>query len=278
MAFAVVLYGGDDESTGGAGTPRKILAANEDPAAFALRMATLLETARTEKDCKEIYEINGRSVAPLPCPAPADFRKSMARFEVVGADIYGTGGVVDYKSGRAPDGAALVLYVARNRRWGVGHLGLSTEPSVGTGAGPSRAAYRATVDRYLEAVRKRDCDEFLEVAATATNDEEQNCREPFEATKPLADRLRRNPSAKLKYEGGNRAYGFFSLETPKPQPENSTISVIGLSDAGRTTYAVLDIVAAPTADDMHQLREDIALQRRLRKLESTTSGAEPLEP
>jgi hypothetical protein len=276
-AIVAAACGGDDASTA-AKAQRKILAPNEEPDAFARRMTKLLETARDKKDCQQIYEINSRSATPFACPAPAAFRKSMASFEVVGAEIYGTGGIVDYKSGKTPDGAAIVLYAAKDRRWGVGHLGLLTKPSVGTDDETSRAAYRTTVERYLQAVRKRDCDAFLEVAATKTSDKAKNCKLPFESTKPLAKRLERNPQAKLKYEGGNGTYGFFSIETAKPTLENSTIGVFKLVKAGRPTYAVLDVAPAPTSADLQSLRDDIELQKELKKQSPTTPSKQPLKP
>jgi hypothetical protein len=247
---AVVLIGagcGDDGDSTARQTGVTYSRASESPRAFATRMAKLLETATTRKDCRQLDEINGRSLTRLRCPAGRAFRKSMSRFEIVGAKEYGTGAVVDYKSGATPDGAAIVLFVATDRNWAISRFGVLTEPSTGTSDEESRDGFHKAVDDYLTAVRERDCKAFAEVAFTGGASETAVCK-AFPSTKALAERMKANPTARPKYEGGNGTYGFFSLETAEPTVINETISVIEAGPDSPSPYVVLDIAPSPTAD------------------------------
>lgn len=236
--------GGDDDAA--AQRKADYSMASESPRAFATRMAKLLETSTTREDCRQIDEINGRSLSRLRCPAGRAFRRSMSRFVIVGAKEYGTGAVVDYRSGATPDGAAIVLFVAPDRNWGIARFGVVTEPSTQTSDEQSRDGFRKAVDDYLEAIRERDCKAFAKVAFTGGASEAAVC-DAFPSTGALAKRMKSNPSARPKYEGGNRTYGFFSLETEEPTATNETISVIKASPGSRPPYVVLDIAPSPTA-------------------------------
>jgi hypothetical protein len=249
VSFACVLAAcGDDAEDGGDGPPRQTFAyANEPPQNFAQRMAKLLQTAKTLKDCRQIEEINGRSAIGLPCPAQKQLRDSMARFKLVGAQTYGTGAVVDYKSGDASDGAAILLIVAPSRNWGISRIGLATKPSTQTSDSKSRKGFDEIVDTYLRAVRERDCKAFHKVVYTGIDDRKAACKAALPATAPLAQRLKANPAVKPVYRGGNATYGFYTVETPKPEPQNSTISVVKSGTGADVDYFVLNVAPSPTA-------------------------------
>lgn len=254
-ALAAVGCGDGDESTAKE-EPVKIQAANEPPETFIKRTARLLATATTVKDCDEIYTLNSRSVLRMRCPALPAMRKSMKSFRVVGAESFGTGAVVDYKSGEVDDNAAIVLYVAKDRGWGLGRFGLFTDRSTGTDDESSREGFRGAVDRYLDAVRKRDCKAYTaSVLITDTKDEARICRKQFKKTQSLAKLLKWNPKAEPKYQGGNQSYGFFTLETNKPVADNSTIGVLkGETQDGKPAYAVLDVAVTLTVPELRRLR------------------------
>jgi hypothetical protein len=262
VGLATVAAGcGGDDST--AEERRTYAKASEQSRVFAVRMAKLLETTATTEDCVELEEINARSFTRFPCPPARSLSRSMKKFKVVGAEEYGTGAVVDYTSGEVPDGAAIVLYVAPDRNWGIGRFGLVTEPSTETTDDDSREGYGAVVDDYLDAVRTRDCEAFRDAAFIESDDGgERLCRTVFAGTAPLARRLKQNPSAEPRYEGGNATYGFYTLETPKPAPENSTISVMRTGDGADGPYRVLDVTPSPTEAEQQRVQREFERQQQ----------------
>ena len=260
-ATAVVAIGCGGGDEGAASSQPKVSAAVESPRLFATRLAKLLETTRAKGDCPQLEAINGRSAARFECPPSRELSDSMASFEAVGAEAYGTGAVVDYTSGQAEDGAALILRVAPDRNWAVSRIGIVTEPSTETGDEDSRAGFRKAATEYLDAVRARDCRAFDAVAFTGTDGPQETCRTIFPGTKDFARRLKQNPGARPVYQGGNASYGFLTIEMRKPKPMSMTISVMKTPGAsGR--YLVLSAGQSPTAA---QQRETVEQYRRQRK-------------
>jgi hypothetical protein len=252
VAMAAGCGGSDDESTA-KDEAVEVSAASQPADVFMKRMAKLLETTTERKDCVELEAINGRSLTRFECPVSKELRKSMASFEVVGAEEYGTGAVVDYKSGQVKDNGAIVLTVAPDRNWGMNRMGLLTDPSVGTDDAESRAGYEKAVEQYLKAVRERDCDAFAAITFVGDKPKRAVCAENFKGTARLGKRLNSNPDAKLRYEGGNETFGFYSLETSKPAPaQNITISVAKADEKSDTPYVVLDVTGSPTAAQQKQ--------------------------
>jgi hypothetical protein len=251
-AGGIAGCGGDDEEST-AGQQPKVAISSGSNTVFIERLAKVLETARTKSDCAEVEAINARSLTRLPCPAPKGLRKSMASFEVIEAVDYGTGGVIDYKSGEVEDGAAILLFVAPDRSWSISRFGIVTEPSTGTSDEESREGYEQAVENYLAAVRDRDCAAYQKVAFIDESREGDVCDAIFPATAKLGGRLKLNPSAKPKYEGGNGTYGFYSIETPTPTLQNSTISVLKVPGKSAKPYVVLDVAPSPTSADRRRL-------------------------
>jgi hypothetical protein len=260
---AVAIGGCGDDGDSTANDEIKYSMAGEQPKVFIERMGKLLATAKKRKDCPVLDQIAARSYVRFTCPADKKFRASMAKFKVVAVGEYGNGAVIDYKSGDVPDGAAIVLFVAPDRNWGISKFGVVTEPSTETSDEDSREGYDSVVNAYLDAVRERDCSAFLKVVLITGDDEKAPCKSVFPPTKDLAKRLKADPSAKPKYEGGNATYGFFTIETKKPVPENATISVIRDTDEGATKpYMVLDVAPSPTSDEQRRIREQLKQQQK----------------
>lgn len=259
--LATAGCGGDSDGAGpGQASPRYSVA-NEPPRSFAERMAKLIETTATPGECGELNEISGRSLTRFSCPADKSFRRSMERFEVAGAEEYGTGAVVDYTSAKAKDGAAILLFVAPDRNWAVSRMGIATEPSTDTSDEGSRPGFRSALDAYLAAIRDRDCRAFAAVAFTGEDGTAEVCRKIFPGTLGLTKRLKANPSARPRYQGGNATYGFFTLETGKPVPANITLSV-AREPGSPESYLVLDGAPSPTGAQQRQALEDLKRSRR----------------
>lgn len=253
---------GDGEDSTASNKP-KLAVASEPPEPFVQKMAKVLETASNNKECKEIYQLNGSSVTRLPCPAPKDFRKSMASFKLVGAETFGPAAVVDYTSGAVKDNATIVLFAAPTRDWGIGSFGVLSPRSVGTDDAANRAAYRAAADAYIEAVRTRDCKEFMRTAFTKEKSEQKVCSGQFKETAPFGKRLQKAPDAKLKYEGGNGSYGFFTVATPKPEPASTTVAVASAGEKqGKPAFLVLEWAPGPTREELQRVARQFREQQR----------------
>jgi hypothetical protein len=258
MTVGTVSCGGDGDSQ--AEDKPEFSAASEPPKTFITRMAKLLETAKRKSDCVELELISARSLTRFQCPAPKPLRKSMARFEVVDAEEYGTSAVVEYKSGEVKDGATIVLFVTPNRSWGVGRFGVIADSPLETDDEESRPGFDAAVNAYLEAVRKRDCAAFIDYAEVGTKSKTVVCNTSFPSTKPLAKRLKADPTARPKYQGGNAMFGFYTLETRKPKPQNVTISLAKATAKSAQPYVVLDVGPSPTAADQRRVRQQLRKQ------------------
>lgn len=272
VAVAASACGGDGEEPSGANQPLPSESLAREPAqTFATRLAKLLETSTTKRDCGRLEAIGDRSAIEFPCPPGEGLRRSMTQFEVVGTEEYGTGAVVDYASGGSEDGAAMVLSIGAGRTWAVNRFAIITEPSTGTSDETSRAGFREAVDSYLTAVRERDCKAFAAVAVTVGVSSNRVCETAFRATRTLARSLRAEPAARPEYQGGNGTYGFFTLELRKPRPGRVTISAIRDRAKPSDDYLVLDVAPSPTVAQQREAIEAIERQLRKRGEEPETS-------
>lgn len=269
--LATTGCGGDSDGAEPDQAAAKYSMANEPPRTFVERTARLLATARTRRDCAEFDQINGRSLTRFPCPPSEDLSKSMERFEVVGVEEHGSGAIVDYTSGDIEDGAAIVLFVAPDRSWAIGRFGIVTEPSTGTSDTESRDGFRRAVDDYLAAVRETDCEAFLDVAFTTDGNQRELCAAMPRATAGLRKRLRANPDATPRYQGGNETYGFFEFETAKPSLVNTTISVVEATAGSASPYVVLDSAPSPTSKQRQAALELLEEGRRNDEPETSPS-------
>jgi len=255
--------GGDEQSDAERESARRVSSASEPPDVFAVRMANLLETASRKKDCPQLDAINARSLIRFPCPVEnKGLRTSMARFKVLDAAEYGTGAVVDYKSGEVAKGASIVLFAAPDRNWGLARFGVVSGRTVGTSDDETRDGFDKAVAGYLAAVEKRDCKAYNQLAVTKADDDKAVCKTEFPSTAELAKKLEANPSARPSYEGGNSVFGFYTLETSKPEPANVTISVVKANAKSPQPYVVLDVAPSPTAAAQERFRRGVAQQRK----------------
>jgi hypothetical protein len=236
--------GGDDKDAEGKEEAPSV--ASESPQAFVTRVAKLLETTRVRRECADIELINDRSVPKFPCPPEKGLSESMASFKVTSAKEYGTGALVEYTSGVSTDGATIMLLATPDRQWGIGRFGISSDT---TPAEPAdiRAGFDKAVTGYLAAIRKRSCKDFIKASLVGDATAKQVCPTLFARTEGIAKRLKRDPSARPAYEGGDGTFAFYTLETAKPKAENTTISLVRSGKGAKMDYLVLDQAPAPTA-------------------------------
>jgi len=259
VAATLASCGGADSSgdTTSADAPESLAIRPADE--FVRRLATLLKSSVKKPDCDEIALIDSRSNVTIPCPAPVELRQEMGTLRVRGSEEHGPAAVIDYRTNSEWDGATVLAVVAPDRFWTIARFGLPAAGSIGTSDADSRDGFEDTVERYLAAVRERDCEAFLTVTRTDGLSGSEACKRLFEPTKRVAKRLRSDPEAQPTYVGGNATFGFFVLETTKPKPEATVISVGLLAeDGGEPTYQVLDLAATMPAEEQRKVRRQIA--------------------
>jgi hypothetical protein len=224
---------GDTTATAQAGPPPK-----GSPAAVAQKLLSVVESAKTNADCKPVRPIIVRSAQKIVCP-PLPQLGVVTDFQIVGGAAYGTGAVVDYKTAKRPEGASMTMFRAPDGKWGVSRFGLLYEPSVGTSDESNREDYEKVVSAYLNAVRDRDCDAFIENAVTNPKARVPTCRGEFMRTMWLAKALRANPGATPRYLGGNEVFGFYGLQLDQPKPLNVTIDMVKTTKGAAVPFIVM---------------------------------------
>lgn len=241
---AVALGCGSDGDATSAARPE---AAKGSPAQLAERLGRLLATTtKKKKHCGQLDRLTRRAFYDFRCPQLRDVRRSMARFEVIGSATYGTGAVVDYRTGALEDGAVLTMRVAPDGAWTLSRFGLLYEPAVETSDEDSRDGFDSAVQGYLEAVRERDCDLYARHSFSEA-EEDDICKTDFAQTEHLAKTLEANPAAAPEYLGGNESFGFYGLTLPEPKSRYLTINVVKAAEGSLRPFLVLDVTPGPAA-------------------------------
>jgi hypothetical protein len=245
--LAVSCGGGDATSSSDGGDVSDEAAARQ----FVNRTAEILRQARGPAYCKRLEPINERSSSPLACPAPAALRESLGTFEMTGVKVYGTGAVVDYKSGGAPDGASILLSKNNDGEWGITKFGLLYGKTVGSSDKANRPAFDRAVADHMRAIRDRDCKLYHQQRVIQPSNPKKACTPDsgFAKTKTIARGLSESNDPQPRYLGGNRAFGFYGLSLPKPKPRYVTISVIQGTSGATPSAGIYQIAPGPVAAD-----------------------------
>jgi hypothetical protein len=241
VAACLLVIGCGNESEGG--SAGESVGLDSEPARLVKSMVDTTAKARTSKDCTEVAKINRRSPSKIVCPpVTAEMREGNRKTRVVRAATYGTAAVVDFEAPGARDGASVVLYRDPAGRWIVGRWGLSYGAMVGTGDGDSREETRAALDRYLGAVRDRDCDAYVKYAVTDSSDPDKVCADEFPVTRDLARILEARPD--IGYLGGNEDLAFYSVSA---RNKRYTVSIVATSEGSLRPRIAMDATEAPTS-------------------------------
>ena len=165
-------------------------------------------------DCDAINELNPVSrQEALNTEARCESLKRLDGLEVRGAEEYGdAGAVIDYAYGSRT--ASAVLIRDRDGRFHLAFIDLFRGvPSVDTKLAKQ---FDGATERAVEALAKKDCDAFLDVAhrrfGRGAGSREQICT--YVEQNPIANLFEAYPKAKTKRLGGNEAYAFYSVRTP----------------------------------------------------------------
>ena len=226
----------------GDGTAASTTGLDSEPAEMVQRMVTDAAAAKSAKDCAFVARVNRRSSAKLLCPPPtADIRRDTRAMELTGAAIYGTGAVVDYRSRNVRDGALIVLSRNQQGLWSLNRFGLA----IPDGDDEPDSSSREVVDRYLDAVRERDCETFFKYAVTQAPDARTACKQEFPQTRALGVSLQANSDARVRYLGGGKGIDFYALNLASPRPASYTISTATTPEGALRPHAVLDAERGP---------------------------------
>jgi hypothetical protein len=179
-----------------------------------------LAAALGERDCAELKRLEFQ----IPCPPTAQSRPAFEDVEVSGVEQFGTGGVADFTSGEAPQGATWVLTIGEKGTWGVFRGEITGEKSVGTELG-EREPFDEALDGFLAAVEEGDCKAFFRYSVTASRNERTACREELPLYDQLGEALGADPDAKPFFIGGNARYAFYGLNTDEPEKAYRTVIV-----------------------------------------------------
>lgn len=233
--------GGQDDTT----EAKQIVVRPGSPEEVATTLAEVIPNAVTKKDCKEVAEINLRSNTKYLCPVTYGDPASMRRFELTDSAHFGARAVLDYRSKGTPNGATMTLFRDSDGEWAVSRAGLLPR-SAASSPDADRKERDAVVDRYLTAVRERDCDTWVLNTATTRTDSTLACREEFPQTRALAAALEASPDVEPRYVGGNGSFGFYDLDLERPSTRRYSLGVFETPRGSLRPYVVLDFVVVST--------------------------------
>jgi hypothetical protein len=179
-----------------------------DPAGTVLAFAQRLGTLAKSKSCADdlVYQRLFVNRVAIPCRRS---RAGLRHFFVTGAEVHGTGGIIDFTDAAAPRGATLVLARGSKGAWNIAYDPTIGTKTVGTHASDT-APYAQTVDMYIRALRQKDCHSLFKYALTSPADRPATfCSRTFAAG--LSDLLIKDPAAKPVAMGGNAFVQFYGL-------------------------------------------------------------------
>jgi Dolichyl-phosphate-mannose-protein mannosyltransferase len=226
VAVLVAWLSGDDgsENDTGATVQNKGVAGNQAGQQRLLKPAAARESVKEAEerisnvvasdDCDAINELNPVSRQEfLNTEARCMILKRLDGLKARGAEEYGdAGAVIDYASG--PRTITAVLIRDQDGLYHIAFIDFSRGVrSVDTGFAKQ---FDDTARRAVSALKKRDCDDFVDVAyrrsGPGAGDKKQICT--FVDKNPIAARFEAYPKAKTKRIGGNEGYAFYSVGTP----------------------------------------------------------------
>lgn len=240
VAVLAIAVGCGSESDGADGST----GLDSEPARLVQEVVQTSAAAKNAKDCKEVAKVNLRSRTKVVCPPlTKEMRQVSKGTSLLRAATYRSAAVVDYRSPGAKDGASIVLYRNAKGQWILGRWGLSYGATVGTDDGDARDETRAIVDRYLAAVRDRDCAAYAKYAATQAAEQDVVCKTEFPVTRDLAKALD-GAEPSIRYLGGNEDLAFYEVATPAGR---YTVSTVATPKGSLRPFVVLDAVPGPSA-------------------------------
>lgn len=212
--------------------------------AFAEHVAALLAEADGAEDCKRVAQIDRRSSAELPCPAPEALRERMDAFEMVDFELYNSdrSAVVNYEYDESGATSWMVLLQDYDRRWQVQRLDVKPDRPSGNDAREGGSNLRVTIQSYEAAVRAGDCKAITRLTYRPVGAPRPSCKEQLAATAPLRTVLKSDTGQRPGYNGGGRDFAFYSMTAYFPKPTHHTFTVTRAEFGGESRYFVSDVI------------------------------------
>jgi hypothetical protein len=179
--------------------------------------AQKLERALTKKRCPGLKRINRYSELQLLCPSSSrTARRATKGFDVLGYKTYGTGGVIDFKDARSPDGASFVLGLGERRNWSIVEEVETGQRTTNRPSPADTSEVSEALGYFMLAVRDGDCTGYWDYSVTGDLDQEEACEAAFGVPDgiyiPLQDSLLANPNDVPYHIGGNPVFQFYGYQ------------------------------------------------------------------
>lgn len=237
LASMLVLAGclGDDAGSpappesDGKDTQRRISA--PDPRQSIDDAARGLQAAVTSGDCNQLKLL---SFSGLPNLDDAGCRRILGRlrgFEIKGADEYGTGGVVDFTTTRAPGTMLFALGKDRSFKW-VRPLSRRADAEVVGTRPPSRNTLDSTASAAVRALRDGQCAQLAK-AASGIVPQPEAPQAACENRRSLRASLTRDRTVRPHRLGANSRVAFYSL---LPKPRGPYFTLVLLQNGKRSAF------------------------------------------
>jgi len=207
--IGVAACGSDDESSTTAGP---VPEATESVAEFGERFAAAGDAAAAG-DCDAVDDFNAEAGFTVPCEPGYDGLK------VTGSADFGSAAVIDYTSAGNEDGATAIAALNEDGRFRLmqslvpASIDLDATQSATEPTQHDIELRDQQAQRFVDAVRAKDCDAYFEAALTPTQDKQKECSIEFAPKTGIQPDLEDDPDAAPQSLGNTEAFGLYGLET-----------------------------------------------------------------
>lgn len=208
-SLGLAACGGVDDPGTTADSP--VPQATESVDDFGERFAAAGDAAAA-RDCDAVDEFNAEASFTVPC------EPGYEGLEVTGTADFGSAAVVDYTSAANPDGATAIVALNEDGQYRLiqslvpSSLGLDAQQAETEPTDLDQRLRDEQAERFVDAVRSKDCDAYFETALTPTQDKAKECRAEFDPKAGIQPDLEESPDAKPESLGDTQAFGLYGLE------------------------------------------------------------------
>jgi len=218
-ALAALALLGAAPGCGGGGDSGNAPQAAETIDQFAQRFKEASDAA-VEGRCDVVRKFNRKAAITIFCGKQA--KGLYDGFHVTGAEAFGSAGIVDYTDAEAPKGATAVAALDDKGVYRLVSSLILSRPAPGSARFSARqvgtepddeTAREEIVNRFITAIRKKDCDTYFQLGLTPTQNKKNECRIEFDPKTKVQPQLAEDPSAEPVSLGGTQAFGFYGLSS-----------------------------------------------------------------
>jgi hypothetical protein len=204
---------------GGGGDSGNAPQASETIDQFAQRFKQASDAAVAGR-CDVVRDFNRKAAITIFCGKQA--KGLYDHFRVTGAESFGSGGIVDYTDAEAPKGATAVAALDDKGVYRLVSSLILSRPVPGgprfsarqAGTEPDDEAARDKIaNRFIDAIRSKDCDTYFKLGLTPTQNKKTECRIEFDPKTKVQPQIAADPDAEPDPLGGTEAFGFYGLSS-----------------------------------------------------------------